>query len=187
MTDLARALEDFVLLFERLKVPYAVMGGIAVRIYGIPRPTHDVDFTVAIDRERLPEFYQSVRELGYTVPEQYVTGWVDQVAGMPVVKVRLYLEGRGIDIDVFLAESRFQEQLLARRRRQQIDDLDVWFVSPEDLILLKLLSGRPRDIADVGDILFTQGQLDEAYLRDWAVELGVLPGLERALAEPSTG
>jgi hypothetical protein len=29
MTDLAQALRDFVLLFERMGTPYAVMGGIA--------------------------------------------------------------------------------------------------------------------------------------------------------------
>ncbi len=184
MTDLTRALRDIVLLFERLRLPYAVMGGIAVRVYGIPRPTHDIDFTVAIDRQRLPDLYQSVRDLGYTVPEQYAAGWVDHVAGMPLVKVRLYLEGCGIDVDVFLAESRFQEQLLTRRRREQIDNLAVWLVSPEDLVLLKLLSYRPRDIGDIGDILFTQGQLDEAYLRDWAKQIGVLSKLEHILAEP---
>jgi hypothetical protein len=184
MTDLAKALRDFVGLFEQLETPYAIMGGIAVRVYGIPRPTHDVDFTLAIDRGRLPDLYAAVEALGYTVPEAYAGGWVDQVAGMPLVKFRLFLEGRGVDIDVFLAESRYQEELLGRRRRDQIDDLDVWFVSPEDLILLKLLAGRPRDVADVGDILFTQGQLDETYLRLWADQLGVRAALESVLASP---
>ena len=125
MTDLTDALRDTVLLFGRLGAPYAVMGGIAVRLYGIPRPTHDIDFTAAIDRERLPEFYDAARELGYTVPEQYAKGWIDRVAGMPVVKLRLYLQGHGIDVDLFLAESRFQQQLLARRRREHVDDLAV--------------------------------------------------------------
>lgn len=184
MRDLAQALRDFVVLFEGMSIPYVVMGGIAVRIYGVPRPTHDIDFTLALDRNRLPAFYEAVRTLGYTVPEKYATGWVDNVAGMPLVKVRLYLEGRGIDIDIFLAESRFQEQLLVRRRREQLDDLSVWFVSPEDLILLKLLARRPRDLADIGDILFTQGQLDESHMRHWAQELGILVELLKVLDQP---
>lgn len=33
------------------------------------------------------------------------------------------------------------------------------------------------------DVLFTQGQLDERYLRHWAQELGVTERLERVLAE----
>jgi uncharacterized nucleotidyltransferase DUF6036 len=184
MKDLTQTLLDCVGLFEKLGVPYAVMGGIAVRVYGIPRPRYDIDFTLAIDRDRLPQLYASVHELGYTVPEEYVGGCVDQVAGMPLVKFRLYVEGRGIDIDVFLAESHFQEQLLVRRRRAPIDAASIWFVSPEDLILLKVLAGRPRDLADVGDILFTQGQLDQGYMRHWAQDLGILDQLESVLAEP---
>jgi len=183
MTDLVGALHELALLFERLKAPYAVMGGLAVRVYGIPRPTYDIDFTVAIERQDLPDFYHTLRGLGHTVPEVYDSGWVDRVAGMPVVKSRFFLEGRGIDVDIFLAESRFQQQLLVRRRRHQLDDLSIWFVSPEDLILLKLLSHRPRDMADIGDILFTQGQLDVAYFRQWAQELGVLDELEQVLSE----
>ena len=55
MKDIASSLHDLVGLFERLGIPYAVMGGLAVRIYGIPRPTFDVDFTVALERDRLPD------------------------------------------------------------------------------------------------------------------------------------
>jgi len=183
MTDLGRSLRDCALLFERLETPYAVMGGLAVRVYGIPRPTYDLDFTVAIGRDRLPELYQSLRALGFTIPEAYAAGWVDRVAGMPVVKARLYLEGYGVDVDMFLAESPFQQELLARRRREQVEDAPIWVVSPEDLILLKLLSHRPRDVADIGDILFTQGQLDQTYMRHWADQLGVLDKLEQVLAE----
>lgn len=184
MREVSKALEDFVRLFANLGVEYAVMGGIAVRTHGIPRPTQDVDFTVAIERSRLPEFYEAAGCLGYTVPEHHVSGWVDQVAGMPLVRVRRYVEGRGVDVDVFLAESPFQRELVGRARIEQIDDLPMRVVTAEDLILLKLLAHRHRDLADVGDILFTQGQLDEAYLRRWAKELGVLAELENVLAEP---
>ena len=95
---------------------------------------------------------------------------------------RLFLEGRSIDIDIFLAESPYQQQLLARRRCEEIDGSPVWFVSPEDLVLLKLISYRPRDVADIADVLFTQGQLDENYLRQWAATLGVSARLDEALA-----
>ena len=182
MSGLTAALRDFVSLFERMELPYVLMGGFAVRVYGIPRPTYDVDFTIAIARERLPELYRAISELGYTVPEPYESGWVDRVAGMPVVKARLFFEGSTIDVDIFLAESAFQNQLFARRKHQQVDDLPVWLVSPEDLILLKLIAARPRDLVDVGDVLFIQGRLDEDYLYRWAARLHVLAELKQALA-----
>jgi hypothetical protein len=71
MSELTNALADFVALFDRFGAPYAVMGGLAVRVYAIPRPTYDVDFTVLIDRDRLPEFYAAAESLGYKVPEPY--------------------------------------------------------------------------------------------------------------------
>jgi hypothetical protein len=182
MSALDAALRDFVSLFERFDWPYVLMGGFAVRVYGIPRPTYDVDFTIAISRERLPQMYRAISELGYSVPEPYESGWVDDVAGMPLVKSRLFIEGRTIDIDIFLAESEYQNELFVRRSRQLVDNLTAWLVSAEDLILLKLIASRPRDLADVGDVLFMQGSLDEDYMRHWAEKLHVLPALEEALS-----
>ena len=183
MSDLIQTLRGCAALFERLQVPYAIMGGWAVRMYGLPRPTYDVDFTVALERERLPELYDGATEMGFTVPEQFVAGWVDTVAGMPLVKFRLYLIDRGIDIDVFLAESEYQQELMRRRRPHDLDGQRVWFVSPEDLILLKVLAARPRDIGDVEDVLLAQSELDEVYMRRWARELGVAEKLDQVLAE----
>ena len=159
------------------------MGGLTVRVYGIPRPTYDIDFTLAVPRPSLLDFYHTLQKLGYTVPDPYFTGWLDRVAGMPVVKIRFFGSENGVDVDFFLAESEFQQQVLVRRRREKIDDLDVWIVSPEDLILLKLISRRPRDMADIGDVLFTQGQLDIAYMRSWAEKLDISEHLEQVLAE----
>jgi hypothetical protein len=45
------------------------------------------------------------------------------------------------------------------------------------------MAARPRDIADVIDVLFMQGQLDATYMRHWAKELGVEQALEKALQE----
>ncbi len=129
-----------------------------MRVHGIPRPTHDVDLTIDISREKLAELFSGVEEPGYSVSEAYRGGWVDQVGGMPLVKFQfqLQVQGHAIDIDIFLAESPFQMELLSRRQRLTIDESTMWIVSPEDLILLKLLASRTRDVADIGDILFTR-------------------------------
>jgi hypothetical protein len=183
MAGLSDALRDIVQICSGLKIPCAIMGGMAVRVHGIPRPTHDIDVTIQIERDRLADLYDALERCGYSVPEAFRSGWVDSVAGMPLVKARIHHEAQSVDIDIFLAESEFQDSLIERRQITQVGEIRAEVVSPEDLVLLKLLAGRPRDIADVGDILFTQGELDTVYLRKWANELGVVAELDRALAE----
>ncbi len=170
---LVQPMRDFIRLFEELHIAYAIMGGIAVGAHGIPRPTHDLDFKIRLDRNRLPELYAAAEQLGYSVPDAFIAGWVDLVSEMPLVRMRQWVEGKVIDIDIFLAESPFQESVLARRVRMEIDTGDAWLVSAEDLILLKLIASRPRDIGDIFDIFLAQGQLDEDYMQTWAAELDV--------------
>ncbi len=183
MKEIDEAARDFVQLFERLDVPYALMGGFAVRAYAFPRPTFDVNFTLAIARERLNEFYDLAEELGYSISPAQRQGWIDHVQEFPLIKFKLFIAGHSVDIDVFLAETPFQRELLQRRRQHEIDGWQAFFVSPEDLILLKLTADRHKDRAAAADILFYVGQLDEDYLRDWAAKLGIADRLERALAE----
>lgn len=182
MKDVEQALLDFIRIFDAQKIPYAVMGGLAVRAYGVPRPTYDVDVTISVDTDRLPALYQEVKAAGYTVPEAYLSGWVDRIAEMPLVKFRIYRPDRSVDVDVFLAETAFQREIMSRRKESELDVGAAWLVTPEDLILLKLIAGRPRDLGDVQDVLFMQGELDEPYMHRWAEELGVAAALDHALA-----
>ena len=57
-------------------------------------------------------------------------------------------------------------------------------MTPEDLILLKLLANRPSDQGDIADVLFVQGQLDEDYLKKWAGALEITDRLTAALTNP---
>jgi hypothetical protein len=69
----------------------------------------------------------------------------------------------------------------------------VFFASPEDLILSKLLwhqqGGSTRQLDDIESVLRIQQSLDWDYLRRWATEQttwGVLDALRRRLEETSS-
>lgn len=181
MNPVEAVFHDFVQLFEGLNLPYAVMGGLAVRAHGIPRPTYDVDLTILVDREELSTVLAEIRQLGYDVPEQYDKGWVDNVSGLPFIKAATFLEGRSLVADIFLAETDFLRSLISRRIRDSVNGFEAWLVTPEDLILLKLIANRPRDLADIADVITMQLRLDEEYLREWADVLQVRDRLEQAL------
>ena len=86
--DLIVALHEFVEMFEARGYRYAIMGGIAARVLGIPRPTYDVDFTLAVARDQLPELFDAAENAGYHVPVAYRSGRVDTVANMPMARRR---------------------------------------------------------------------------------------------------
>jgi hypothetical protein len=185
MKDVTNTLHSLVEVLQRLSIPYAVMGGFAVRSHGVPRPTYDVDITILWERKRLPELFEQLRNQDYVIPEMYQTGWVDQVKGLPVVKLQRHIRGQSLDVDVFLAESEYQDEVMRRRSQLDSEGRLIWIITAEDLILLKLLAARPRDLGDVADVLFIQTHLDVQYMRHWAAQLGISDELEHALAESS--
>ena len=184
MKDLVQTLDGLVALLNRLSVDYVIMGGLVVRAYSIPRATEDIDLTLSLPQQRFGEFYEALDQHGYEVPEPYKSGWLDELKGMHLVKIKRYIANHAIDIDLFFVESRFQEEVMKRRRLADVEGRKLWIASPEDLVILKIVSGRPRDWIDVADVFFTQGDLDEKYMRRWAKELSIEKDLERALAQP---
>jgi hypothetical protein len=174
---------DMVAVCEQEQFPYAVMGGLAVRVHGIPRPTYDVDFQLTVNEEQLNRFIVRTESRDYSIAEHYVTGWRVRVGGMPLVKLKTYMsDGHTIDVDIFISETPFQISIMDRRVRLEFEGNEMWFVSAEDLIMLKLLANRPRDLGDVADILFVQGELDEEYMRKWSIPLGIESQLTQALS-----
>jgi len=60
----------------------------------------------------------------------------------------------------------------ARRRanRIKLEDTLVNFASLEDLIIHKLIAGRPRDIEDIKSIILKNPKYDSNYIEKWAKE-----------------
>ena len=51
-------------------------------------------------------------------------------------------------------------------------------ITPEDLVLFKLVAWRPKDQGHLIDLLLVVGPLDDTYLATWADRLGVRDRLE---------
>ena len=80
----------------------------------------------------------------------------------------------------------FEQEMFRRRVRDEWFGQPLWLATAEDVILHKLhwnkITPSERQLGDVAGVVAVQkGQLDEAYLRRWAADLGVLETLEDAL------
>jgi len=175
MTELPvqRLLLDAVRVLDDLGIPYAVMGGFAVRAWGIPRPTYDVDLAVAVDEAGLEQLLSGLAEAGFDVPDEFRRGFRDIIADMRKVKVTRFVEGSVWEVDLFVAEGRFFEAAMPRRRPCPLEGRAVQTLAPEDVIALKLLAYRRKDQLDVEEILKVTPELDVDHLRRQARLLGV--------------
>ena len=171
-------------VLERAAIPYAFMGGMVVPIWGIPRATYDIDVTLSADRVGITRFLAAAKERGFQVDPPFETGFLDRLSGMDKLRVEWWTPGsRRVEVDVFLVTTEYQRAAFARRVQVRIDDRSVWVLGPADLILHKLVAGRPKDVADIQNILAVQGLVDETYLREWSARLGVMPRLVDALRQ----
>ena len=64
-----------------------------------------------------------------------------------------------------------------RKKRIQLDNVPIWIVSPEDLIISKLYWAKDSlsemQIKDVKNLLLTMHQLDKEYIRQWVNKLNL--------------
>lgn len=162
-------------LLEDLKIPYLVTGGWAVTVWGRPRFTADIDLVIKIS---LPDIDGLVKALQGLAEEGYIDrGMVEEA--LETQGEFNYISPTGIKVDFFvLPETAFGESQLARGVSRRILGESVRFISPEDLILVKLLwhreSGSEKQLTDAHSVLeISAQQLDGDYLRKWARKLGV--------------
>ncbi len=187
MTELPiqRFLLEAIGVLNRLGIPYVIMGGFAVRTWGVPRPTYDADLAISVDESRMQLLLRSLEEAGFEVPEEYTKGFLDIVAGMEKARVTRFESRTVWDVDLFIVRGPFLESALARGLVRQLEGRDVRVMSPEDVVLLKLIAHRRKDQLDVEEILRITLDLDRDHLRQWADHLGVSERLETFLSELS--
>jgi hypothetical protein len=173
MEHVKTALVELAKLLEEVEIDYAVMGGFAVRTHGLPRATYDLDFVVALSDEQLSELTRLLPDHGFELPPPYRDGWRDTVAEMPLIKATCYFDGESFAADLFIADNDFLRSAMKRRMFIECESREMWVVSPEDLILMKVVASRPRDLADIYDIRVMQPVFDLEYLREWAGRLGI--------------
>jgi len=82
--------------------------------------------------------------------------------------------------DVYVAGTRFEQSVLARRNERG-------YVSPEDLIVYKLMAWRSQDRDDIAEVLAADLELDTGYIEHWAGQWEVLDRWQEALGTANGG
>lgn len=156
-----KSLEKIALALDRSDIPYMIIGGQALLLHGEPRLTRDIDITLGITLEKLDEVLYLVNEIGFRPmvdPEAFTRNTLVLPCQDPQVDIR---------IDLIFSFSPYELQALERTRVVTIGRAQVRFASAEDLIIHKVIAGRPRDLEDVKGILIKNPGADIRYIRRW--------------------
>ena len=146
-------------------IPYMIIGGQAVLLYGEPRLTRDIDLTLGVNADQLDEVLAVVKEASLSPLPKDIDQFVRQTMVLPAAD-----EASGIRVDFIFSFTPYESQAIGRAKQVTIKGQEVSFASPEDVIIHKIFAGRSRDMEDVRTILLKNPGVDLEYTRKWLEE-----------------
>lgn len=152
-------------IFNKTSVPYMIIGGQAVILYGEPRLTRDIDITLGIGTEKLDDILNIAKELNLKILAEDISSFVKKTMVLPVMD-----ESTGIRIDFIFSFTPYEKQAIERGKKVLLDSVEINFASVEDLIIHKIFANRARDLEDVKNIVLKNPDIDEIYINKWLQE-----------------
>ncbi|TLY27346.1 MAG: nucleotidyltransferase family protein [Ignavibacteria bacterium] len=155
---------------ERARIPYMVVGGQAVLRYGEPRATKDIDITLGAGVEDVQKILMIAKRTRIKTLVRSPKSFALRTGVLPLADRKT-----GIRVDFIFSNTLFEQRAIKRARSVRVGKQSVRFASPEDLIIQKIIAGRPRDLEDVASVLLKNRRLNERYITRWLKQFeGVL-------------
>jgi predicted nucleotidyltransferase len=155
-----------------LGIEYMLSGSVAMNFYGQPRMTRDIDIVILVRESQIKNLVDAFKEEFY-IDTEMVSKEVSR-KGMFNVLHNEYI----IKVDFILRkDAEFDINVFERRKLVTIDETEISLISPEDLVLNKLVWARESNSEiqkkDVKNILMMTADLDLDYIRHWSKRLHV--------------
>jgi len=189
-SPVADLLVAFAGVCQDVGIRWYLFGAQAALVHGNARLTGDVDVTVQLGSCTEEKFVSALHGGGFALRVSNAREFAEETRVVPAVHT-----DSGIPIDVVLAGPGIEELFLERARYEEIEPgLSVPVASPEDLIIMKVLAGRPKDLQDAAAIRAAQGaRLNEGLIRSTLILLeealdrrDLLPEFERLFSPRET-
>ena len=138
-------------VLHKAKIPYAVVGGYAVALHGVPRGTFDIDFVILWSLANLKKTELALKSIGLVsripVDAESVFNFRDE-----------YIQKRNLiawnfydpinpshEVDIIITFDLKDASI----HTIKTDSGNIKILSRKDLIAMKKASGRPQDLEDI--------------------------------------
>lgn len=145
------ALTAFADLAERLGLRWYVFGAQAVNLYGYPRTTADLDVTIDLGQLTPRALVAQLDKAGFSA-RFTDDAFIRLTRVIPVVH-----RATKLPVDLVIAGPGLEQQFLDEVELQWVGDRRVPVLSPENLVVTKLLAARPKDLEDVRQLVASRG------------------------------
>jgi hypothetical protein len=160
-SPVADLLEDLGAALGTLDVRWYVFGAQAAILYGVARLTADVDVTVQVPAGQSVASWMPTLERHRFQPRFADAAFLAHTRVLPLVH-----QPTALPVDLVLAGPGLEEEFLARAHHLAVDDVLVPVVDVTDLVVLKVLAARPKDLEDVATVLRIQAEhIDASRVR----------------------
>lgn len=150
-----------------------VSGSTAINYYAQPRMTRDIDIVVEIGPPEADRFIELFASDFYYDRDAIETA-VAERGLFNLIHLELVIK---VDF-VVRKDSAYRREEFSRRRPVAVDDVRIFLVAPEDLLLSKLAWAKEGaseiQLADVRNLISSVTYMDWQYVERWADDLTVV-------------
>lgn len=142
-----------------------IIGGVAASILGRPRNTQDIDALILLDNDEWAKLLESAKKFGFTSRINNALKFAQRSRVFLLKHI-----ASGIEIDICFGALPFEEECLARAIKVKVAGMSIPIPTPEDLIIMKAVSHRTKDLIDIEAIIDANPKLDLKRIREWVKE-----------------
>jgi hypothetical protein len=128
--------------FQKHKVRYFVIGGIAAVLHGVPRATFDLDILIEASSDN------AQRLLDAFIEANFATATLITADELLAHEITIFRDRVRIDVQTSAAGIKFDEAW-QKKETMTYQGQEFFVASKEDLIASKTASGRDKDLEDV--------------------------------------
>lgn len=173
-------------VLAELKIPYAITGGFAASVWGNPRSTADIDIIIELMEKNVGPLTKKVSSLDKNF---YVDEDMARDAVIHKSEFNFIDPDCGLKVDFFVMDNTSYNKLKIKRAiLRDLYGAKALFVSPEDLILSKLIWSKEtysqKQFEDIKTVLRNKEiKLDYNYINKWAEKHGTIEILNKLIEE----
>ena len=161
-------LPDLIHWWQSQKARAIVIGGLAVALIGRPRVTRDIDGLVLLPEGHWANFLADGGKFGF-LPR--LKDALEFAHNSRVLLLRH--QPSGIDLDISLGCLPFEDEAVARAITVKVAGVALPLPTPEDLIIMKAVAHRERDLLDIDGLLAAHPKIDVRRVRRWVQNFAI--------------